>query len=379
MNEDIRELLTRGASDAVDTDLVSGIWRRAHRHRRNRNLGIASLAAAGVALTFALTQIGGPGDEATIPADHTATRTAPVTQEPDTPALPEGWRWESFGGVQVGVPDEWDWGGPSQRIYQWCLNDEDELNRPIVGVAGASTAVGCDLHGPSTPPKDSLVENTGEVVMFDWSREPSSHAGEVGDRTTVERQGVTVLVQARQPLRNAIVATIHTVDTDVHGCPATHPITDDSMWRPGGIALGDVRGVTEVSVCRYQLRDARQIPVNDTPGTLMSSRRIEGHDAEQAVEAMTQAPVGGGPNNPDQCAPDIRLGEEAIVLQVTSAAGTTEIAVRYSGCDHHGFDDGHQVRTLTAEALAPFIAGPNLPDHASSEVADIVFPDTGQD
>src|SRR5699024_6537456 len=114
-----------------------------------------------------------------IPADDTATQTAPVTQEPDTPALPQGWRWESFGGVQVGVPDDWDWGSPSQRIHQWCLNNDDVLEHPIVGRAGISTAAGCDVDGATSPPRDSLVENTGEVVMFGWSPEPDASPTDV--------------------------------------------------------------------------------------------------------------------------------------------------------------------------------------------------------
>ena len=40
-------------------------------------------------------------------------------------------------------------------------------------------------------------------------------------------------------------------------------------------------------------------------------------------------------------------------------AGPTEIVLRYAGCDHNGFDDGVAVRSLTAAAVAPFVAGPN--------------------
>ncbi|WP_109474102.1 hypothetical protein [Ornithinimicrobium cavernae] len=379
MNDDIRELLARGASDAVDTDLVSGTWQRAERHRRNRNLGIVSLAAAGLALTFALTQTGGSGDEALLPADRTARQTAPATQEPNTPALPEEWRWESFGGVQVGIPGDWDWGGPSQRIHQWCLNDEGDRSQPIVGRAGISTAVGCDVDGGASPPRDSLVENTGEVVMFSWSPQPDVRPTEVGDRTTVQVNGVAVTVQARQPLRDQIVSTIHLVTTDANGCTTTHPVTSDSSWRPSGPAVAQLSEVSSISVCRYQFSGAWPRTGGEVAGGILSSLRLEGQDARQAIETIASAYVGGGPNNPDQCAPDFAYGDEAIVLRVTSAAGTSEVVARYSGCDHHGFDDGHEVRTLTREAMAPLIEGPNQPDQASSEVGDIVFPDPGDE
>jgi hypothetical protein len=47
------------------------------------------------------------------------------------------------------------------------------------------------------------------------------------------------------------------------------------------------------------------------------------------------------------------------VLRVRSAAGDTEIMLRYSGCDHNGFDDGVTVRTLTPAAIARFMTGSN--------------------
>lgn len=372
MNDDIRDLLARGASDAVDTDLVSGVWQRAQRHRRNRNLGIVSLAAAGVALTFTLTQIGG-GEQAPVPADHTATHPAPATQEPDTPPLPEGWRWESFGGVQVGVPGDWDWGSPSQRIYQWCLNNDDVLERPIVGRAGISTSAGCDVDGPSTPPKDSLVENTGEVVMLGWSEVPDVAPVELGDRTTVQLDGVQVVVQAEQPLRDQIVETVHTVETDANGCQGTHPISTDSTWRPTGPALDDPAGVTAVSICRYELRDSWPSIPEELAGSLKSSSRLTGQAAQTALDTIARAPHGGGPNSPENCAPDFRYGDEAIVLEVTSESGESQVVARYSGCDHHGFDDGHVIRALTVEAIAPLVEEPNLPESLSGEVGDIIF------
>lgn len=373
MNEDIRELLTRGASDAVDTDLVSGVWQQAHRRRQRRHLGIGSLAAAGVALVIGLTQIGG-GKETTLPADTTAATATESASAPATPALPDGWRWESFGGVQVGVPGDWGWGSPSQRVNQWCLFDEADLAQPLVGQAGISTAVGCDVHrGATLPPKDMLVEHTGELVMFDWTTEPDARPLDAGDRTTVRLQGVSVIVQTQQPLRDQIAATIHTVDTDARGCPATHPITADSTWRPGGAALDDLEEVSSVSICRFTLRDSMPEIPEELTGSLMSSWRIDGPDAQQAIETIAQAPIGGGPNRPGQCAADIAFGEEAIVLLVTTASGTSEVVARYAGCDHHGFDDGHVIRTLTAEALAPLVEGPNLPGSLSSEVGDLVY------
>lgn len=74
---------------------------------------------------------------------------------------------------------------------------------------------------------------------------------------------------------------------------------------------------------------------------------------------MAKAPLGGGPDNPDQCLPSVSYGDDVIVLFVRSAAGRSEVVLRYSGCDHNGFDDGIAVRQLTAKAVAPFVARSN--------------------
>src|SRR5947209_6900926 len=59
------------------------------------------------------------------------------------PNLPAGWRWESYGGVQVGVPVDWGWGNGTQRLSQWCTATKDEIAKPIVGRPGRVTLVGC--------------------------------------------------------------------------------------------------------------------------------------------------------------------------------------------------------------------------------------------
>jgi hypothetical protein len=50
--------------------------------------------------------------------------------------------------------------------------------------------------------------------------------------------------------------------------------------------------------------------------------------------------------------------------------------VRYSGCDHNGFDDGVTVRTLTAAAITPFLTGANgaIGSLGSPELAEILRP-----
>ena len=71
--------------------------------------------------------------------------TAPPADSPtvEEGSLPPGWRWESYGGVEVGVPGDWGWDNGTQRLHQWCIAAKHRIAEPIVGRPGASTAVGC--------------------------------------------------------------------------------------------------------------------------------------------------------------------------------------------------------------------------------------------
>ena len=75
------------------------------------------------------------------------------------------------------------------------------------------------------------IATTGTIVAFEWTgrRGGIEHRG---DRTTVRRDGVEVIVQAAGDLRRRIVATIRGADPDRNGCPATHPVGKRPGWRP---------------------------------------------------------------------------------------------------------------------------------------------------
>ncbi|USQ81348.1 hypothetical protein [Ornithinimicrobium faecis] len=145
MNEDIRELLTRGASDAADTDLVTGVWQQAHRHRRNRNLGIGSLAAAGVALVIGITQIDGGAQEPILPAGNTTSQTAPG---PTATAPPPGPSLDNCGNPQEPPTElgESDFGAhlltedPGQKVT---------VAIDIANVQDVPTSVQIDINGQS--------------------------------------------------------------------------------------------------------------------------------------------------------------------------------------------------------------------------------------
>ena len=113
--------------------------------------------------------------------------------------------------------------------------------------------------------------------------------------------------------------------------------------------------MSTVSACKFRIGE-------DSFGTkprLISSLRLDGSAAAQAIRGIAGAPAGGGPDDPGQCLPGVSYGDDVIVLFVRSAAGRSEIVLRYAGCDHNGFDDGRTVRRLTATSVAPFITRSN--------------------
>ena len=280
--------------------------------------------------------------------DDSPSRSAPPAANQE---LPAGWRWESYGGVQVGVPGSWGWGNGSQRLDQWCVEQD---HPPIVGRPGAATLVGC-AEG-ADPPRSTRLRFTGPIVAFDRPEHPEDRTAHVGDRTTVVRNGVEVIIQAPAGLRRRIAATVHEVEVDVNGCPVLHPVIDDPARRPEPAAdVAGLRDVTAVSACRYALTGQSY----GADPRLISSLRLTGPDAARAVRAIAAAPRGSGPNAPDSCLAEVSYGDDMIVLRVDGAGAQSQVYLRYSGCDHSGFDDGTSIRRLTRAAALPFLRGPN--------------------
>ena len=277
--------------------------------------------------------------------------TAELVRADRQPVLPPDWRWESYGGVQAGVPAGWGWADRGLRLDAWCVNPHGERPPVVARPGGPIPAIHCGDDG-------TRISDTGWVVGLDHMRSPADDLERDGDRMTVRLAGVEVVVQAPVALREQIAATIHRVDVDAFGCPARHPISTQPNLRPARpVDVTALRDVTAVSVCKYELL-AVSYAAQPEPW-LVSGRRLDGNDAERAIRQIAQAPIGAGPDNSQDCAPEVAYGDDAIVLHVRSAAGSTEIILRYSGCVGNGFDDGIEVRRLTAAAVAPFITGPN--------------------
>ncbi|MFI5841433.1 hypothetical protein ACIA8K_17185 [Catenuloplanes sp. NPDC051500] len=273
----------------------------------------------------------------------------------DQPELPAGWRWESFGGVQVGVPNDWGWDSLALRLNAWCAKPGN--HPPAVARPGAPVpAIFCGIDQKG-PPAGFLIANTGWTVGFDRTYEGDGTEVE-GDRTTVRRDGAEVIIQAPKEWRDRIAATIHQVRIDDAGCPTSHRISTGQDLRPTPpVNVATLRDVTSVSVCKYPLPDEGSAQTSSP--RLLSSLRLDGAAAADEIRQIAAAPVGRSLDTPADCAPEVAHGGEVIVLLVRSATGTAEVTMRYAGCVQNGFDDGTTVRELTKAGVGPLITGPN--------------------
>ncbi len=291
----------------------------------------------------------------------------PVTTAPPpasaSQSLPSGFRWESFRNLQVGVPDDWGYGTSDSP---WCLRKDSE--KPFVGRPGAVALVGCsDPNESDGIDPATAIETGGEFAWFSFDKKESAAQGisdpvRAGDRATVKAGGTTLSVQAPAALREKILGTVHTISTDQNGCPVKAPFTGDPRWRPSGPAVTSVTGVKSIAACNY------------SGAWLTSSVVVRGEKAVAAMEAIADAPVGGGPNSPaDQCVPDDLVAMEQFVLQVEANA-PAEIGVRYGGCFHRGIDDGTTLRKLTRAAVQPFVGGANRITEWQGDLGPILTP-----
>lgn len=190
---------------------------------------------------------------------------------------------------------------------------------------------------------------------------------------TVEVAGVPVTVSDDDAdRRQRILASVRQIDgVDARGCPPDSLLLDPAA-RPSGRSLPSAAEITGVAVCRYALAGGLTGGTG-LPKPILSSSRLDADQARRLLRSIHAAPRGGGPNSPSTCSDDERLGEEMVVLRFTTSGGVREVALRYSGCDGHGIDDGRVVRRLTAEVLKPVLTGPHEPSSLSGAVARLLW------
>lgn len=137
------------------------------------------------------------------------------------------------------------------------------------------------------------------------------------------------------------------------GCPAAHPILKAPATNavPAGTGLDVGTPVSGLLACRYDLKG----------GALLGQQTYSPAIAQQVVDAIKVLPEMNSQLPVFKCAPQAAQPSEAIVLRFTTAAGTREIWVEYTGCNTPGFFTGSHTYGLFAAPLKLFMTGPVRP------------------
>jgi hypothetical protein len=94
------------------------------------------------------------------------------------------------------------------------------------------------------------------------------------------------------------------VKVDDAGCPANHRISTGPDLRPTPPAdVATLRDVTSVSICKYPLPE--KYAARSSSPRLLSSLQLDGTAAAEEIRRIAAAPVGGGPDTPANCAPEV--------------------------------------------------------------------------
>jgi hypothetical protein len=247
-----------------------------------------------------------------------------------------GWRWESWGGVQMRVPRDWG----HADLTQWCVPQGP--SGPAVDLPELhSTHALCSVYDSGRPTytgglvlrpaDDPLRLSRGDVAPYATTRIYT-----VGDVTLT-------VVDIDPTVGSAILDSAEVVGRrDANGCPphlGPSPTSGD---------LAAVADVDAVSVCRYGLTGW------DRP-TLISSRRLVAQGADDVLHAVRHAPPGPPTRAGTRCR---RATTELATLVLWDDDRPTTAVVRYDGCRRHGLTDAFGHRRLTGEVLAPVLVPP---------------------
>lgn len=378
-----REALERHGAATPDAPLeVAPALRRAW--------WLAGVAAAAVVLAVAVPLALGAGDghgSGLDPAD-------PSSSAPANPALAGGTRWLGFRDLEVQVPADWPLDdGP---IRPDCVHGPKDAkswggpDHPYVEVAtgfGGVPLIGCtsppapaDLPSAFSPPPFgslpfefwtshvTLTNPTADVPDGTWT-----YRGWTLTRRTLGDVQVVVLESPEDGgLAARVMSSARRTSLDVNGCPTVSDVQKAAFQVPEaeGVPDGDFQGV--IAVCQYERG-------RSAASGLVGSRQIAGADATELVAAIRDAPVGGGPDRPENCLHD-EYGDTGILLRflppdwVPRDVLYPEAYVYYDTCFGNGIVDRSGSRQLTVGDCRPLFAGTVRIWEAQSDVADLCWP-----
>lgn len=337
LGDRLRDVLRTGTDRAPVLADVAGAA-RARRTERVRHRAIAGAVAGALVLAgfaVALPHLNGESKGSPSPAAPVSTAVSPDPTPTDFRGrawIPDGWRSETYDGIEMAVPDSWRYGD----LDQSCILPDDNpvYDRP----GGFSTAVGCfgpqgygvRFEEPRAVDPDALRPDSPSVDGKPVREFPEGSAV----RTATIGMTMVLLVLKDAALADRVIATVHAVGaTDANGCTSTADV-------PGlgkATTVPDVGG--NVSVCRYSPDRGRH---------LEESELLSGADSAAARAALAAAPVGTGPDASRKNCIDTPGLEEVVELRTTAGPLAW---VHFADCRGHGIDLGSSTRQLTKDVM----------------------------
>lgn len=321
----------------------------------------AAVVVAAVAVPVAILS-GADGPDRAVPAERSTSANQ---------VLAPGNRWLGYLDQEFQVPADWPLDTSPARPDCAYLSGEEWRgpDQPYVEIGfGWSLAVDIGCFPPDLPA--DLPEEFGELPFDLWVSHVTlgdpradtpegswKYRGWTLTRTTVRDVQVTVLESPDDAgLAEDVLASARTVDMDVNGCPTSSPAQEAEFQVPTGppVPADDWRGV--VVLCQY----SRGLVSHSG---LVGSRQLGGAAARSLVAAINDAPLGGGPDRPQNCIHD-EYGETAVLLRFLPAdgfdpeAGYPEAYVYYDHCFGNGVFDSSGSRQLTQANCEPLFTDP---------------------
>lgn len=351
MTDDRAEQAFRDAFAQRADRLVTGPL-PAVRRRRRLPAVLATVAAV-------LVLVAGTAIAASIGHDDPPDRTAtgPVG---GLPAAPDGWRWATWRGVGVQVPERWVVG--REPGGDWCAGEDSVDGASYVSqnqdTHGVTLAIGCDESDPAPPaafgpaPIRLMVPHLTFAEPGDLVDGTSTYEGWTATARTVASVQLRLYTDTgTAELVDRVLGSVRTFTTDDHGCDVTSPVQATEFVRPAdAFDVSTVEAVDSVSICQYD-RGA-----DPTVVALSGSRRIVGPEADALLAGIQSAAPGGGPDRPRNCVDDM-FGDSALVVRMHHDGITDDLYVYYAWCLGNGYDDGTTRRELTADNCAPLFGG----------------------
>ncbi len=320
--------------------------RRSTTHPRLMDRTPSRAVALAALLLCLLTGCGQPNDSGVEPIEA-------------LPSPAEGSQWVSWRDVAVQVPSTWDFGW--EPGDDWCADGVVERlpQDPYVAINpgyGPTLDIGCGeprvRHDPAfgSAPETYWAPHAALETAVESSDVSLTDGTWFLATRTLGDVRVRLLTEDEQEAEE-ILATATRFAVDQNGCEPTSPVQASEFVRPVPFDITAVSGVESVSVCQYE----RGIPMDEP--ALMGSRTITGAEADALLRGLQSAPVGGGPDKPDQCSEDSN-GDTGIALHLDQGSRTDTVFVYSDTCRGNGTDDGTEKRGLTEKTCSPLFEPP---------------------